>query len=70
MKIKQLKNITDKIRKYIVYNPPQPRNKLLPPTYNIILSASPKGGGKTYNCIQLLTNYEVGINTGPLSLKA
>lgn len=58
MKIKQLKNITDKIRKYIVYNPPQPRNKLLPPTYNIILSASPKGGGKTYNCIQLLTNYE------------
>ena len=44
--------------KYIVYNPPQPRNKLLPPTYNIILSASPKGGGKTYNCIQLLTNYE------------
>ena len=58
MKIKQLKNITDKIRNYIVYNPPQPRNKLLPPTYNIILSASPKGGGKTYNCIQLLTNYE------------
>jgi len=58
MKIKHLKNITNKIRKYVPYEPPQPRNKLLPPTYNIILSASPKGGGKTYNCIQLLTNYE------------
>ncbi|MDH5796788.1 MAG: hypothetical protein OEY79_04555 [Anaplasmataceae bacterium] len=58
MKIKQLKNITNKIRKYTPYEPPQPRNKLLPPTYNIVLSASPKGGGKTYNCIQLLTNYE------------
>lgn len=58
MKIKQLKNITNKIRKYTSYEPPQPRNKLLPPTYNIVLSASPKGGGKTYNCIQLLTNYE------------
>lgn len=58
MKIKQLKNITNKIRKYTPYDPPQPRNKLLPPTYNIVLSASPKGGGKTYNCIQLLTNYE------------
>lgn len=58
MKIKQLKNITNKIRKYTAYEPPQPRNKLLPPTYNIVLSASPKGGGKTYNCIQLLTNYE------------
>jgi len=58
MKIKQLKNITNKIRKYTPYEPPQPRNKLLPPTYNIILSSSPKGGGKTYNCIQLLTNYE------------
>ena len=58
MKIKQLKNITDKIRKYQKYEPPQPKNKLLPPTYNIVLSASPKGGGKSYNCIQLLTNYE------------
>jgi len=58
MKIKQLKNITDKIRKYQKYEPPQPRNKLLPPTFNIILSSSPKGGGKSYNCIQLLTNYE------------
>jgi len=58
MKIKQLKNITDKIRKYQKYEPPQPKNKSLPPTYNIVLSASPKGGGKSYNCIQLLTNYE------------
>lgn len=58
MKFIQLKNITDKIRKYKKYDPPQPNNKLLPPTYNIILSASPKGGGKSYNCVQLLTNYE------------
>ncbi len=58
MKIKQLKNITDKIRKYTKYEPPQPKNKMLPPTFNIILSSSPKGGGKTYGCIQLLTNYE------------
>ncbi len=58
MKIKQLKNITDKIRKYTKYEPPQPKNKMLPPNFNIVLSASPKGGGKSYNCIQLLTNYE------------
>ena len=58
MKFKRLINITDKIRSYTPYDPPQPRNTLLPPNFNIILSASPKGGGKTYNCIQLLTNYE------------
>jgi len=58
MKLKHIKNITDKIRPHTKYEPPQPRNKDLPPTYNIILSCSPKGGGKTYNCIQLLTNYE------------
>jgi len=58
MKFKRLVNITDKIRSFKKYDPPQPRNKLLPPNFNIILSASPKGGGKTYNCIQLLTNYE------------
>lgn len=58
MKIKQLKKITEKLRPYQKYEPPQPRNNMLPPTYNIILSASPKGGGKSYNCIQLLTNYE------------
>ena len=58
MKIKQLKKITEKLRQYQKYEPPQPRNKMLPPTYNIVLSASPKGGGKSYNCIQLLTNYE------------
>jgi len=66
MKIKQLKNITNKIRPFVKYDPPQPRNKLLPPTYNIILSSSPKGGGKSYNCIQLLTNYE---NSGFISEK-
>jgi hypothetical protein len=58
MKIQTIKSLTDKIRKHTKYEPPQPRNKDLPPTYNIILSASPKGGGKTYNTIQLLTNYE------------
>jgi hypothetical protein len=54
----KLKSITDKIRKYKKYTPPQSNNKDLPPLYNIILSASTKGSGKTYNCIQLLTNYE------------
>lgn len=58
MKIKSIKSLTDKIRKHTKYEPPQPRNKDLPPTFNILLSASPKGGGKTYNVVQLLTNYE------------
>lgn len=55
---KTLKNVNDKIRNYKKYSPPQPNNKDLPPTFNIILSSSPKGGGKTYNAIQLLTSYE------------
>ena len=54
----KLKTITNEIRKYKKYSPPQSVNKDLPPLYNIILSASTKGSGKTYNCIQLLTNYE------------
>jgi len=58
MKLTQLKKITDKIRPYTKYEPPQPVNKDLPPTYNIILSASNKGSGKSYNIVQLLTNYE------------
>jgi len=58
MKIKPIVSLTNKIRKHTKYEPPQPRNNDLPPTYNIMLSASPKGGGKTYNTIQLLTNYE------------
>lgn len=58
MKAIQLKNITDKLRPYKKYEPPQPRNSDLPPTYNIILSASNKGSGKTYNIVNLLTNYE------------
>jgi hypothetical protein len=64
MKIKTIKTITDKLRKHTKYEPPQPRNKDLPPTFNIILSCSPKGGGKTYNVVQLLTNYE---NSGFIS---
>ena len=57
MKLHRLK-VNGKIRDYEKYEPPQPINKLLPPTYNIILSCSPKGGGKTYNCVELLTAYE------------
>jgi hypothetical protein len=66
MRTNKLINITNKLRKYTKYEPPQPRNKMLPPTYAIFLSASPKGGGKSYNCIQLLTNYE---NSGFISEK-
>jgi len=58
MKTNTLKGISDKMRKYEDYTPPQPRNENLPPCYNICLSASPKGGGKTYNCILLLQAYE------------
>ena len=64
MRFKTIKNITDKLRKHSKYEPPQPRNKDLPPTFNILLSCSPKGGGKTYNIVQLLTNYE---NSGFIS---
>ena len=59
MKLTHLKRITDKLRSYVKYEPPQPVNKDLPPTYNIVLSASNKGSGKTYNIVQLLTNYEL-----------
>jgi len=58
MKIKQFKSLTDKLRNYETYEPPKPRIDDLPPTYNIILTCSPKGGGKTYGIVQLLTNYE------------
>jgi hypothetical protein len=58
MKTNTLKGISDKMRKYEDYTPAQPRNENLPPCYNICLSASPKGGGKTYNCILLLQAYE------------
>lgn len=58
LKLKKLKTVKADIGKYEKYVPPQPRNKDLPPCYNIILSASPKGGGKSFNCVQLLTAYE------------
>ena len=64
MKFKTIKSITDKLRKHTKYEPPQPRNRDMPPTFNILLSCSPKGGGKTYNVVQLLTNYE---NSGFIS---
>jgi hypothetical protein len=51
-------NTTAELRPFKAYKAPQPKNKDLPPTYNIILSASNKGSGKTYNIIQLLRNYE------------
>jgi hypothetical protein len=57
MKLRKLK-VNNKMRDYTAYEPPQPINKLLPPTYNIVLSCSPKGGGKSYNCVELLTAYE------------
>ena len=57
MKLRKLK-VNNKMRDYDKYEPPQPINKLLPPTYNIVLSCSPKGGGKSYNCVELLTAYE------------
>lgn len=58
LKLKNLSSVNSEIRPFKKYTPPQPRNKDLPPCYNIILSASPKGGGKSYNCVQLLTAYE------------
>jgi len=58
MKITALKGINGEMRKYKKYDPPQPKNVNLPPTFNICLSASPKGGGKTYNCVLLLQAYE------------
>ena len=66
MKTEKLSKLTKQLRPFEKYEPPQPRNKDLPPTYNIILSASNKGSGKTYNIIQLLTNYE---NSGFVSEK-
>ena len=58
LKLKKLPNVKSAVRPYKKYTPPQPRNKDLPPCYNIILSSSPKGGGKSYNCVELLTSYE------------
>jgi len=58
LKLKKLKSVKSEIRPYEKYTPPQPRNKDLPPCYNIILSSSPKGGGKSWNCVELLTSYE------------
>jgi len=54
----KLKNINAEVRKYKKYQAPQPKNKLLPPLWFSMISASPKGAGKTYNSIQLLTAYE------------
>ena len=66
IKTNNLRNITNKLRKFEKYEPPKCNNPDLPPIYNIILSAAVKNGGKTYNCVQLLTNYE---NAGFTSAK-
>ena len=58
VKHQKIRNITDKVRKYKSYKPPQSNNPDLPPLYNIVLSASTKGSGKTYNAVLLLENYE------------
>ncbi len=60
LKLKKLKSVNSDIRKFDKYEPPQPRDKSLPPTYNIILSCAVKNGGKTTNIVQLLTAYENG----------
>lgn len=58
LKLKDLKTVNSKMRKYSKYEPPQPINDNLPPLYNIILSASVKGAGKTFSCVELMTAYE------------
>jgi len=54
----KLKNIEAKVRPYKKYQAPKPNNPLLPPLWFSMVSASPKGAGKTYNTVQLLTAYE------------
>lgn len=54
----KLKNVEAKVRPYKKYQAPKPNNPLLPPLWFSMISASPKGSGKTYNTIQLLTAYE------------
>jgi hypothetical protein len=54
----KLKNVQAKVRNYKKYEAPKPINKLLPPLWFSMISASPKGAGKTYNTVQLLTAYE------------
>jgi hypothetical protein len=56
MEVVELKELTDKLKKFKKYKPPVSHPDL-PPLYNIILSSSPKGGGKTFNCVNLLQNY-------------
>jgi len=46
MKIKQIAKLTDKINFGKNYETPQPNNPDLPPLYNIMLVAGPKGSGK------------------------
>lgn len=51
-------DVNVKIRRHIKYNPPEPKNKFLPPCWFSLMSCSVKNSGKTYNVIQLLTAYE------------
>jgi len=66
---RKLKNIANKIRKHTKHEPPLCNNPDLPKIYNIVLSASPKGGGKTYNCVQLLTAYENAGFKSPIDMR-
>ena len=54
----KLNKIESKVRPYKKYQAPKPNNPLLPPLWFSMVSASPKGAGKTYNTVQLLTAYE------------
>lgn len=54
----KLKNVEAKVRPYKKYQAPKANNPLLPPLWFSMISASPKGAGKTYNAVQLLTAYE------------
>jgi hypothetical protein len=51
-------DVNVKIRNHVKYNPPEPKNKSLPPCWFSFMSCSVKNSGKTYNVIQLLTAYE------------
>ena len=66
---RKLKNIANKIRKHTKHDPPLCNNPDLPKIYNIVLSASPKGGGKTYNCVELLTAYENAGFKSPIDMR-
>jgi hypothetical protein len=54
----KLNKVDAKVRPYKKYQAPKPNNPLLPPLWFSMVSASPKGAGKTWNTVELLTAYE------------